>query len=397
MNLLRYFTAGESHGKALVGIIEGMPAGLEIDEEYINFQLSRRRKGYGRGGRMKIESDQVQILSGVRGGFTLGTPVSFMIENRDYSNWEEIMASGREAHLDEKTVRRPRPGHADLPGAIKYGHTDIRNVLERASARETAARVAAGAFFRRLLETFNINLYSYVVAIGPIRSETIVVNHNNIDQVVNRSEQSAVRCLDQASEKQMLQQIDQAQTAGESLGGVFEVGAVGALPGLGSYSNWDRRLDADLGQLLMSIPAIKAAEIGEGIQNAARNGSQVHDEMHYNNESGLFRPSNHAGGIEGGVSNGETIWARAYMKPIPTLYKPLISVNTETWQEEKADIERSDICAVPAAAVVGEAMLAFGLARAFLDKFGGDNIEQIMSAYRSYNEYVKRVWKWQRI
>lgn len=397
MNLLRYFTAGESHGKALVGIIEGMPAGLEIDEEYINFQLSRRRKGYGRGGRMKIESDQVQILSGVRGGLTLGTPVSFMIENCDYSNWQEIMASGREANLGEKTVRRPRPGHADLPGAIKYGHSDIRNVLERASARETAARVAAGAFFRRLLETFDINLYSYVVAIGPIRSETIAVNRHNIDQVVNRSEQSTVRCLDQASEKQMLQQIDQAQKAGESLGGVFEVGAVGAVPGLGSYSNWDRRLDADLGRLLMSIPAIKAAEIGEGIQNAARNGSQVHDEMHYNNESGLFRQSNHAGGIEGGVSNGETIWARAYMKPIPTLYKPLVSVNTETWQEEEADIERSDICAVPAAAVVGEAMLAFGLARAFLEKFGGDNIEQIMNAYCSYNEYVKRVWKWQKI
>lgn len=394
--MLKFFTAGESHGKALVGIIEGLPAGLNISEDYINVQLSRRRQGYGRGARMNIESDRVQILSGVRGGYTLGSPVSFMIENRDYENWQEIMTPDCEAATDKKTVRRPRPGHADLPGAIKYGHIDMRNVLERASARETATRVAAGAFFRRLLEIFDIKVYSYVVAIGSIQNDTIAVNRHNIDNVIDTTEQSPVRCLNQAGEKRILEQIDQAKAAGESLGGVFEVGAVGAVPGLGSYTSWDRRLDADLGQLLLSIPAIKAVEIGEGVKNAGCNGSQVHDEIHYN-ENGLYRMTNHAGGIEGGISNGETIWARAHMKPIPTLYKPLISVNTEIWQEEKADIERSDICAVPAAATVGEAMLAFGLARSFLDKFGGDNIEQVKTAFGSYNEYVKQVWKWQKI
>lgn len=394
--MLKFFTAGESHGKALVGIIEGLPAGIDISEEYIDFHLNRRRHGYGRGARMNIESDRVQILSGVRGGYTLGSPVSFLIENRDYQNWQEIMTPGVEADTNARIVTRPRPGHADLPGAIKYGHNDMRNVLERASARETAARVAAGAFFRRLLEIFDMKIYSYVLTIGSVRNDTIAVNHKNIDKVVELTEQSPVRCLNQSSANLIIQQIDQAKGAGESLGGVFEVGAVGIVPGLGSYTSWDRRLDADLGQLLLSIPAIKAVEIGEGVENAGLNGSCVHDEIHYN-ESGLYRMTNHAGGIEGGVSNGETIWARAYMKPIPTLYKPLVSVNTQTWQEEKADIERSDICAVPAAAVVGEAMLAFGLARSFLDKFSGDNIEQVGNTFGSYNEYVKKVWKWQKI
>lgn len=396
MHLLKFFTAGESHGEALVGIIEGLPAGLDIREEDIDFQLNRRRHGYGRGARMNIESDRVHILSGVRGGYTLGSPVSFMIENKDYKNWQEIMAIGSEANTNARTVRRPRPGHADLPGAIKFGHTDMRNVLERASARETAARVAAGAFFRRLLEIFDMKIYSYVAAIGSVQIDTTSVNHHNVDKVIDSAENSPVRCLNQSHEKQIIELIDQAKAAGESLGGVFEVGAVGAVPGLGSYTSWDCRLDADLGQLLMSIPAIKAVEIGEGVTNAGRNGSQVHDEIHYN-ENGLYRITNHAGGIEGGVSNGETIWARAYMKPIPTLYKPLISVNTETWQEERADIERSDICAVPAAAVVGEAMLAFGLARSFLDKFGGDSIEQVGNAFSNCNDYMKKVWKWQKI
>lgn len=394
---MRFYTAGESHGKALIGIVEGLPAGLEISEQYINVHLDRRRQGYGRGARMNIESDRIQILSGVRGGLTLGTPVSFMIENKDYDNWQETMAVGNEAHTEERAIRRPRPGHADLAGAMKYGHTDMRNVLERASARETAARVAAGSMFRRLLEIFDINIYSYVAAIGSVQAVPVTVDRHNIAQVVEVTERSPVRCLELDCENRMMQLIEEAKKAGESLGGSFEVGAVGVAPGLGSYSSWDRRLDADIGQILMSIPAIKAVEIGQGIENARCNGSQVHDEMHYNNESGLFRLTNHAGGIEGGVSNGETIWARAYMKPIPTLYKPLVSVNTETWLEEKADIERSDICAVPAAAVVGEAMLAFGIARAFLDKFGGDNIEQVRDSLKNYTEYVKKVWKWQKI
>lgn len=396
--MLSFYTAGESHGKALTGIIDGLPAGLDINEEYINAHLNRRRQGYGRGGRMDIESDRVQILSGVRGGYTLGSPVSILIENNDYKNWQEIMTTGDEARCDQKRVTRPRPGHADLAGAIKYGHSDMRNVLERASARETAVRVAVGAFSRRLLELFNIRVYSYVVAIGSARDDTVTVNGSNFNQVVEEAEQSPVRALHQSAGEKMMQQIDEAKRTGESLGGVFEVGAVGVVPGLGSYTSWEQRLDAALGQLLLSIPAIKAVEIGEGVKNAARNGSQVHDEIHYNNNEGsIFRASNRAGGIEGGVSNGETIWARAYMKPIPTLYKPLTSVNTATWQEERADIERSDICAVPAAAVVGEAMLAFGLARSFLHKFGGDNIEQIRKAWDSYNEYMKQVWKWQKI
>lgn len=395
--MLRFFTAGESHGKALMGIIEGLPAGLVISEDYINSQLARRRHGYGRGNRMNIESDQVDILSGVRGGLTLGTPVSFQIRNVDYENWKEIMAIDQKTHMDEKTIRRPRPGHADLAGAIKYGHNDMRNVLERASARETAARVAAGAFFRRLLETYNINIYSYVASIGSAQADAVAVNRMNINKIMETADSSPVRCLEQGCGARMIELIDKAKKEGESLGGSFEVGAVGVLPGLGSFNSWDCRLDASLAQLLMSIPAIKAVEIGQGVENARCNGSQVHDEMHYNKKEGLFRLTNHAGGIEGGISNGETIWARAYMKPIPTLYKPLLSVNTETWQEEKADIERSDICAVPAAAVVGEAMLAFGIARAFLEKFGGDNIDQIQIAVNSYAEYIKKVWKWRKI
>jgi chorismate synthase len=273
----------------------------------------------------------------------------------------------------------------------------MRNVLERASARETAARVAAGAMFRSLLKLFNIDLYSYVMAIGTARANAVAVNQNNIREVVDTADNSPVRCLDPTTEKDMMRCIENAREAGESLGGIFETGAIGVIPGLGSFVSWDQRLDARLGQLLFSIPAIKAVEIGDGVENAQRGGSQVHDEIHYSDEKGLFRLSNHAGGVEGGVSNGETIWARAYMKPIPTLYKPLVSVNTELWQEEKADIERSDICAVPAAAVVGEAMLAFGLARAFLDKFSGDNIDQIRNAYYSYTEYIKKEWKWQKI
>lgn len=395
--MLRFYTAGESHGRALVGIIEGMPANLEISEDYINFHLSRRRQGYGRGARMSIESDQVQILAGVRGNRTLGSPISFLINNRDYDNWKEIMAANQAVPADAKSIRRPRPGHADLAGAMKYGHSDMRNVLERASARETAARVAAGAFFRKLLEVFNITIYSQVVAIGAVTASPAAVTGENAAQMVAAADQSEVRCLQPEAEKKMMQLIDTAKKAGESLGGSFEAGAVGVVPGLGSYVSWDKRLDADITRLLMSIPAIKAVEIGDGIENARLYGSQVHDEIHYNDARGLHRLTNHAGGIEGGISNGETIWARAYMKPIPTLYKPLVSVNTETWREEKADIERSDICAVPAAAVVGEGMLAYAIARALLEKFGGNNIEQTRTAFDSYSEYVKKVWKWQKI
>ncbi len=395
--MLRFSTAGESHGKALVSIIEGLPAGLKISANYINEQLQKRQKGYGRGGRMKIESDEVEILSGVRAGLTTGSPIAFSIENRDWENWQEIMAVEDVLQTGEKAVKRPRPGHADYSGAIKYNHADMRNVLERASARETASRVAAGAFFKKFLEYFDIHIYSQVISIGTVQVVPELVSRQGLEDFQARVEKSALRCSDKSKEAEMIEFIDQARLQGESVGGSFEVGALGIPPGLGTYTNWEGRLDARLSALLMSIPAIKALEIGDGIYNAKTLGSQVHDEMHYQEDRGVYRLTNHAGGIEGGMSNGENIWARAYMKPIPTLYKPLVSVNTSQWVEQKADVERSDICAVPAAGVVGEAMLAYGIAVAFLDKFGGDFMEQIQENYDRYCDYAEKVWKWVKI
>ncbi|MDD3365524.1 MAG: chorismate synthase, partial [Syntrophomonas sp.] len=321
--MLRFSTAGESHGKALVSIIEGLPAGLGISAGYINEQLKRRQKGYGRGGRMKIESDEVEILSGVRAGLTTGSPIAFSIENRDWENWQEIMAVENIPQTGERAVKRPRPGHADYPGAIKYNHADMRNVLERASARETASRVAAGAFFRKFLECFDIHIYSQVISIGAVQAVPELVSRQGLGDFQARVEESALRCPDKSKEAQMIEYIDQARLAGESVGGSFEVGVLGVPPGLGTYTHWEGRLDARLCGLLMSIPAIKALEIGDGIANAKTPGSQVHDEIHYQEDRGVYRLSNHAGGIEGGMSNGEMIIARAYMKPIPTLYKPL--------------------------------------------------------------------------
>jgi chorismate synthase len=395
--MLRYSTAGESHGKALVAIIEGLPAGLAITARDINQQLQRRQKGYGRGGRMSIESDQVEILAGVRGGQTTGSPIAYTIQNRDWENWREVMAVEDVPPYGERVVRRPRPGHADLAGAIKYNRPDMRDVLERASARETAARVAAGAFFQKFLADFAVHLYSQVISIGAVVAAPETVERQNLTDFQTRVEVSPVRTADRNAEAHMMSAIDQARQNGESLGGSFEVGALGLPPGLGTYTNWEGRLDARLCGLLMSIPAIKAVEIGDGIRDASTPGSQVHDEIHYREGQGIFRLTNHAGGLEGGMSNGETVWARAYMKPIPTLYKPLVSVNTETWVEQKADVERSDICAVPAASVVGEAMLAYGLAAAFLDKFGGDFMEQIHESYERYCTYLGKVWKWEKI
>jgi chorismate synthase len=395
--MLRFSTAGESHGKALVSIIEGLPAGLEISAGYINEQLKRRQKGYGRGGRMKIESDEVEILSGVRAGQTTGSPIAFSIKNRDWENWQEIMAVEDILRIGERVVERPRPGHADYPGAIKYNHADMRNVLERASARETAARVAAGAFFKKFLEYFDIHIYSQVISIGTVQVVPETVSRQGLADFQMRVEESALRCPDKSKEAEMVDFIDQARLLGESVGGSFEVGVLGIPPGLGTYTHWEGRLDARLTGLLMSIPAIKAIEIGDGIASAKTPGSQVHDEIHYQEDRGVFRLSNHAGGIEGGMSNGETIWARAYMKPIPTLYKPLVSVNTNQWVEQKADVERSDICAVPAAGVVGEAMLAYGIATAFLEKFGGDFMQQIYENYDRYCDYAEKVWKWEKI
>lgn len=393
--MLKYVTAGESHGKGLIGVVEGLPAGVPISEEYINQQLRRRQQGYGRGARMKIESDQAEIISGVRDGLTLGSPLSFIIYNRDYENWQGIMSPGECERMEERAVNRPRPGHADLAGAMKYHQQDMRNILERASARETAARVAMGAVCGQLLQIFDIYIYSQVLAIGAVQAEGYQVNSGNRQELADLTEASPVRCPDPAAASAMMALIDQAKQDGESLGGCFELGALGVPPGLGSHVSWETKLDGRIAGALMSIPAIKAVEIGEGFLNAGRPGSQVHDQI-YLNEQGIYHQSNRAGGLEGGISNGEIIWARAYMKPIPTLYKPLQTVNTMSWQEEKAVVERSDICAVPAAAVVGEAMLAFIMAQAALEKFGSDNAAEIQESYQRYLEYLRKVWQWQK-
>jgi chorismate synthase len=372
--MLRYLTAGESHGPALTAVIEGMPAGLELSSEYINRQLARRQQGYGRGGRMKIETDQAEILSGVRGGKTLGSPISLQIKNRDWENWSQIMASG-EADLASRRVTVPRPGHGDLAGHIKYGHEDLRNILERASARETAARVAACTVGRKLIEHFGMEIYSHVVQIGSVQAKPA-----NLPEIIARVPQSEMMCADPEAEALMKQEIDQARERGDSLGGIFEIIVCHVPIGLGSHVHWDRKLDGRLAGALMSIQAIKGVEIGLGFAAATLPGSQVHDEI-FAGEGGFKRGSNNAGGLEAGMTNGQNLVLRAAMKPIATLYQPLRSVSLESGQAAQAAVERSDICAVPAAAVVGEAVTAFELAAAFLEKFGGDSIPEIESRF----------------
>ncbi len=389
--MLRFLTAGESHGEALVAILEGMPAGLTLSRDAIDRQLHRRQGGYGRGRRMAIESDRVEILSGVRHGLTLGTPIALLIRNNDWANWQWTMAADQPppetaGGARRVPVTRPRPGHADLAGALKYGHEDLRNVLERASARETAARVAVGACARVLLEHFGVRLVSHVTAIGSVRLDT--AKPPAFEVAASLDDDDQLRCVDPALREQMTAAIDAAKAAGDTLGGTFEVIARHVPPGLGTYAQWDRRLDARLAQALMSIPAIKAVEIGTGVAAAFEPGSQVHDPILPASDPArpdrLTRPTNHAGGLEGGVSNGEDIRATAYMKPIATLMSPLPSVDLTTGQEAPASIERSDTCAVPAAAVIGEAMVAIVLAEAFLDTFGGDSIADLARSYEAW-------------
>jgi chorismate synthase len=383
----RFLTAGESHGEALTAVIDGVPAGLSLTEDDINADLARRQRGYGRGGRMKIERDQVHISSGVRWGLTLGSPISLTIQNRDWENWQSTMAVGAlPAGASPKTVTRPRPGHADLAGAMKYGHHDIRNVLERSSARETTARVAVAGVGRRLLSEFGVTILSHVTEIGGVHAGALEIPWEEIRQ---RAEASEVRCADAAGERAMVEAIDRAKAAGDTLGGVFEVVALGCPVGLGSYVQWDRKLDGLLAQAFCSIHAIKGVEIGLGFEAARRPGSQVHDEILFDSDAGYHRGSNSAGGLEGGVTNGQPVVVRAVMKPISTLRKPLRSVDVTTKEAVEAVVERSDVCAVPAAGVVGEAMMAIVLARAFLDKFGGDSIEEIRRNHQAYLEYLK--------
>jgi chorismate synthase len=392
VSTLRYLTAGESHGLQLTAIIEGLPSGVPVAVDEINHELSRRQKGYGRGGRMKIETDTVEIVSGVRWGESLGSPLTLVIKNRDWENWSEKMSSLAECRDDSIAVTRPRPGHADLTGALKYEHHDVRNVLERSSARETAVRVAVGAVARRFLKEFDIRIGGYITAIGGISAIPSCLPFEKLWQHAASSE---LFCCDRLFDEPMKKAIDIAKADGDTLGGVFEVHAVGCPPGLGSYVHWDRKLDGRLAMALMSIQAIKGVEVGLGFGVASRPGSQVHDEIFHDgkkNDSGsasrYCRTTNNAGGIEGGMSNGEPIVVRAAMKPIPTLYKPLRSVDIKTHEPFEATVERSDTCAVPAALVVAEAVVAIEIASAFLEKFGGDSLAEIKRNYAGYRQQV---------
>lgn len=384
--MLRFLTAGESHGKCLTAIIEGLPSGIEINEEYINKSLYRRQLGYGRGGRMQLESDQIEITSGVRHGKTLGSPLCLVLYNRDWNNWADIMSISEITEMDMKEITKPRPGHADLAGSIKYRHKDIRNVLERASARETAIRTAAGSVASSLLNRFGVQISSYVISIGNIS----LTEHPILTQeVINVIEASPVRCPDKEAEMLMLKAIDTAKAIGDSLGGTFRVVVKNIPIGIGSHVHWDRRLDANLSRAMMSIPGIKAVEIGAGFDVAGLPGSEVHDEIFYNGS--FYRNTNNAGGIEGGMSNGEDILITCAMKPIPTLIKPLSSVDMGSKETFPASVERSDICAVPSASVVGEAAVSIELAAAFIDKFGGDSLEEMLENYNNYITYIRGI------
>ena len=395
--MLRFLTAGESHGQALVAMVEGLPAGLPIDQDALARDLRRRQLGYGRGRRMQIETDAAEILSGVRKGHTLGSPVAMLIRNRDWKNWQQTMHVGHEVPADatgakRAPVTRPRPGHADLAGALKYDREDMRDILERASARETAARVAAGALARQFLAALDIRVVSHVFTLGSVSAGDPLAY--TFELIAAIDDDAPLHCVDAALQQQMIEAIDAARAAGDTLGGAFEVVVRGLPAGLGSYVQWDRKLDGRLAQAVMSIPAIKAVGIGKGVGVASIPGSQVHDEIVLPAEGaaertlGVVRPTNRAGGLEGGVTNGEDLRISGYMKPISTLMKPLRSVDLQTMQESPAAIERSDVCAVPAAAVVAEAMVAFVLADAVLERFGADTLEDIRAAIARADERV---------
>lgn len=372
--MIRFLTAGESHGRGLLVVVEGIPAGVPLSEDEINIQLSRRQKGYGRGGRMQIEQDRVQIYSGVMRGTTIGAPIGLLIENRDWRS-------------DEPPLTKPRPGHADLAGALKYHFDDVRRVLERSSARETVARVAAGAVCRALLAQFGIRIFSHVVELGGI---VATQRPERLEDIPAIAEGSPLRCADPEAEARMIRAIDEAKTRGDTLGGVFEVVAVGLPVGLGSYVHWDRRIDGRLAQAMMSINAIKGVEIGQGFAEARLPGSAAHDEIFYDPERGFYRRTNQAGGTEGGMTTGEPLVVRVAMKPLSTLRSPLASVDLVTKERTEAAVVRSDVTAVPAAGVIGEAMAAFVLADAMVEKFGGDSLDQMRVAFEAHQRWVRR-------
>jgi len=396
--MLRYFTAGESHGPCLTAIIDGVPAGFPIDVKKINHDLWRRQQGYGRGGRMLIEKDEVQIRSGIRWGETLGSPVALGIENRDWKNWTKKMSASPEDRDEALAVTKPRPGHADLTGVLKYRHSDIRNILERASARDTVSRTAVGSFCKQLLAPFGIKVMGYIRSIGKVEARNEGLTY---EEIFARSDESPVRVADKEAEDKMIALIEDCKKKGDTLGGIFEVVALGLPPGLGSHAQWDDKLDGRLARALMSIQAIKGVEIGLGFEMARRRGSEVHDEIFFDPDkmvsegtprivpTGFYRGSNNSGGTEGGMSNGAPLVVRVAMKPISTLMSPLQSVDLRSKRPADASVERSDVCSAPAAAVVGEAVVAFELAVAFLEKFGGDSLHEITRNYEGYLGQIK--------
>jgi chorismate synthase len=384
----KFATAGESHGKALVTMIEGLPAGLPIDIHAVDHELWRRQQGYGRGGRMKIEKDEVQVLSGIRHGLTLGSPIALIIENRDFVHWQEIMSSEpiETEPSNPRIVKRPRPGHADLAGGQKFQARDLRNILERASARETAARVAAGAVAKQLLRKFNVEIKSHVLQLGGIPDKPGEISWEKISAI---PVDAPLNCADAHVQNQMIAAVDSAKENGDTLGGIFEVVAKGIVAGIGSHISWNEKLDGRIAQAFMSIHAVKAVEIGTGVGNAARLGSDVHDEIFYDGD-GFTRKTNRAGGLEGGISNGEELRVRGYLKPISTLKKPLRSVDIDTKQEDLAAYERSDVTVVPAAGVIGESMLAIVIANSYREKFGGDSIDEMKRNFDGYIASLKQ-------
>lgn len=388
--MLRYLTSGESHGKSLISILDGIPANIELNIDEINYELEKRQGGYGRGGRMKIEKDKINILGGVRGKRTLGGPISIEIKNKDYENWIQYMNPMDNVDFESKKVEKVRPGHADLVGCLKYDFEDARNVLERSSARETASKVAVGAICKQVLKNFNIDFTSHVIQIGSIKDNNIY----KFDYIKENVDKSVVRCVNKEIESQIIKEIDKVKTEGDTLGGVVEIRVKNLIPGLGSYTQFDKKIDGELAMHLMSVQAIKGVEIGIGFDVASNPGSFVMDEIYYDNENGIKRKTNKLGGIEGGMTTGEEIIIRCAMKPIPTLYKPLKSVNINTLESFSASIERSDNCAVPACSVVCENVVAFVICKYFLDKIGGDNLNDLKS---NYNSYIKRLgdrgWK----
>lgn len=390
--MLRYMTSGESHGPQLTAIVSGMPAGVPILAQEINVELKRRQGGYGRGGRMKIETDQVQFVSGVRHGRTMGSPITMVVENRDWRNWNQIMSPAPVEDSSGREITRPRPGHADLAGIQKYAHTDARNILERASARATTTQVAVGALCRRFLQEFGVTILSHVTNLGGIEAKADGLSYA---EIAKRAEASEVRVADPSVEDEMKRLIDACKKEGDTVGGIFEVVVLGVPSGLGSVMNWDEKLDGLIGHLMMSMQAIKGVEIGMGFESGRRKGSQVHDPIFHSENpddlpeghgpsGGFYRKTNGAGGLEGGMSNGEPIVVRAVMKPISTLMQPIQSVDFQTREVFDSSKERSDVCALPAAAVIGEAQLAFAVAWAFLEKFGGDSLAEVRRNYEAY-------------